>query len=192
MRLLFINYCFFHHIYPKILIDAHPQGISGIMDVSEAIKKRWSVRSYKPTPVPEDDLMRILEAARLSPSARNRQHRKYVVVDPDEAFVEACNGQAWIGKAPVAIAGIVDPSVTKWAVADMSIAFDHMVLQATELGLGTCWIGAFNEQKVKDLLEVPENRDIVAILVVGYPDETESHKEKEALASMWARDSYAW
>lgn len=164
----------------------------GIMDVSEAIKKRWSVRSYMSTPVPDEDLALILEAARLSPSARNRQHRKYVVVRPGEEFVQACNGQSWIGKAPLAIAGIVDPSVTNWAVADMSIAFDHMVLQATELGLGTCWIGAFDEGKVKGLLGVPEGKNVVAILVIGYPDENESHKKKEALESMWAWDRYAW
>ena len=162
------------------------------MDVAEAIKKRWSVRSYKQEPVSDDDLFRILEAARLSPSARNRQHRKYVVVTPDEAFVQACNGQSWIGKAPVAIAGIVDPSLTTWAVADISIAFDHMVLQATELGLGTCWIGAFDEKKVKSLLGVPEGKDVVAILVVGHPDEGESHKEKDPIESIWARDKYAW
>jgi len=162
------------------------------MDVSEAIKQRWSVRSYRTDPVSDEDLQLILEAARLSPSARNKQHRRFVVMEPDDALVQACNGQAWIGKAPVAIAGIVDPSVTAWAVADLSIAFDHMVLQATELGLGTCWIGAFDEKKVKALLGVPEKRDVVAILIVGHPDEKESHKEKAPLDSIWSRDRYSW
>ena len=114
------------------------------------------------------------------------------MVTPDEAFVQACNGQSWIGTAPVAIAGIVDPSLTTWAVADISIAFDHMVLQATELGLGTCWIGAFDEKKVKTLIDVPDGKDVVAILVVGHPDEGESPKEKDPLESIWARDKYAW
>ncbi len=170
-----------------------PRDYGEHMNVSEAIQNRWSVRAYKDAPVAEKDLLLLLEAARLSPSARNRQHRKYVVTHPGPALVDACNGQSWIGTAPIAIVGIVDPSVASpWDVADLSIAFDHMVLQATELGLGTCWIGAFDESKVKDLFAIPEDKKVVAILTVGYPDTAGSHKKKDPLDAIWTWDTYAW
>ncbi len=128
------------------------------MDVLTAISQRSSVRAYKPTDVEEDKLKKILEAARLSPSASNRQEWKFIVVKNKETkkkLAKAAFGQSFIGEAPVIIVacgtetksmmGCGQPTHT----VDVSIACAYMILQAYELGLGTCWIGAFKENTYK-------------------------------------------
>ncbi len=128
------------------------------MDVFTAISQRSSVRAYKETDVKEDDLKKILEAARLSPSASNRQEWKFIVVKNKETkkkLAKAAFGQSFIGEAPVIIVacgtetksmmGCGQPTHT----VDVSIACAYMILQAYELGLGTCWIGAFKENTYK-------------------------------------------
>ncbi|MBN1785888.1 MAG: nitroreductase family protein [Candidatus Methanofastidiosa archaeon] len=164
------------------------------MEVMEAIKKRRSVRRYAKRKVEEDKLLRILEAARLAPSARNIQNRLYIVVENITGdLVEACNSQGWISSSPVIIAGILDPTVNRWADTDMAIAFEHMVLEAVELGLGTCWVGAFDESKVKSLLGVPGNMKVYALLTLGYPEMIPSSMVgKKNLEEIWARERYSW
>jgi nitroreductase len=147
------------------------------MKVFEAIKKRRSVRAYKPEPVSEESLKRILEAGRLAPSAHNAQEWKFIVVRDSkkrEELAEAA-GQSFIGKAPVIIVLVsLDPEhimsggSPAFAV-DLGIAGEHIALQAVEEGLGTCWIGAFSQEKVKEILEIPENYKVVALLPLGYP-----------------------
>jgi nitroreductase len=160
------------------------------MDVFNAISQRSSVRAYKATDVEEDKLKKILEAARLSPSASNRQEWKFVVVRNREIkkrLARAAFGQTFIGEAPVVI--VACGTETKAIMAcgqpaytvDVSIACAFMVLQACELGLGTCWIGAFNEDEVKNILEIPEEVRVVAVTPLGYPAHPLSQKSRKGL-----------
>ncbi len=148
-----------------------------IMDVFEAIKKRRSVRSYLDKPVEEDKLSKIIEAARLAPSASNKQEWRFVVVKDKELrnkLSKAAKGQAFVAEAPIVIAccAKTDNHVMtcgqKCYPIDVAIAIDHMTLAAEGLGLGTCWIGAFYEEEVKKILEIPEDIKVVEMLCLGY------------------------
>ena len=148
------------------------------MTVTEAIQNRYSVRSYLDKPVEEDKLARVLEAARLAPSAGNRQEWRFVVVRDAETrakLMEAANGQAFVGQAPVVIAACAEGEQHVMTCGqlsypiDVAIALEHIALQATEEGLGTCWVGAFKEDEVKKVLGIPEGVRVVEIMPLGYP-----------------------
>jgi nitroreductase len=160
------------------------------MDVVTAISQRSSVRAYKATDVEEDKLKKILEAARLSPSASNRQEWKFIVVRNKEIkkkLARAAFGQIFIGEAPVVIVACGTEAKAIMAcgqpayTVDVSIACAFMVLQAYELGLGTCWIGAFKEDEVKKILEIPEEVRVVAMTPLGYPGQPPSKKVRKSL-----------
>ena len=154
------------------------------MDIYETIKKRCSVRTYRDEPVEEDRLHRILDAGRLSPSARNRQARKFVVVrDPAcrKAIAKAAE-QPWIAQAPVVIAvvGLTDyvmPCGVPADPVDCAIAIDHMVLAAVAEGLGTCWVGHFDQDACRKLLGVPAGATIIQLLTLGYAAAAGGEKE---------------
>lgn len=159
------------------------------MDVYTAIKTRRSVRDYKSDPVPEESLKRILEAARLAPSAANRQQWKFIVVrDPERRrqLSRAAHNQSFVGEASMVIAAVaLDPEhvmsceVPAYAV-DLAIAVDHITLAAVEEGLGTCWIGAFSQEDVKRILNIPPRYKVVALLPLGFPvDEPRAKSRKE-------------
>ena len=169
------------------------------MDVSTAISQRSSVRAYKTTDVEDDKLKKILEAARLSPSASNRQDWKFVVVKSKETkkkLAKAAFGQSFIGEAPVvivacgtdskAVMGCGQPTHT----VDVSIACAFMILQAHELGLGTCWIGAFNEHETKKILNIPENIRVVAVIPLGYSNQSPSQKFRKRLNEILCYEKY--
>ncbi|HHY76605.1 MAG TPA: nitroreductase [Firmicutes bacterium] len=142
------------------------------MDVFEAIANRRSIRAYKNEPVPADALDKILEAARIAPSAGNRQEYKFIVVTDEatrKALVPACNNQTFVGDAGAVIVGCATNPERRYHAVDVAIAIDHMTLAAHALGLGTCWIGAFSEEKVKELLGIPAEVKVVALLPVGIP-----------------------
>jgi len=158
------------------------------MEVFEAIKNRRSVRKYRPDPVPEDKLKKVLEAARLAPSAHNEQEWKFVVVQDEKRRKELSEaaGQSFIAEAPVVIAAVsLNPEhimgcgVPAFAV-DLAIAVDHMTLQAVEEGLGTCWIGAFNQDRVKKILHIPEECKVVALLPLGFPADKAGPKSRKS------------
>lgn len=170
------------------------------MDVFEAIKKRRSVRSYLDKPVEDDKLKKILEAARLAPSASNRQEWRFVVVKDKELrteLVRAAKGQAFVGKAPVVIACCADTDNHLMTCGqlcypiDVAIAIDHMTLRAVELGLDTCWIGAFREEEVKKILEIPKDIKVVELLCLGYSKE-ESGQPKDRLSVKQIAFSEKW
>lgn len=148
------------------------------MDVFEAISKRFSVRNYLDKPVEEEKLEKVLEAGRLAPSGSNRQPWVFIVVRDQarrKALAAAAMGQAFVAQAPVVIAACgTDPDrmmsceVHDYAV-NVSIAVDHMMLQAVEEGLGSCWIGAFNQNEARNVLGVPQDVKIVALFPLGYP-----------------------
>ncbi|MCD6529852.1 nitroreductase family protein [Candidatus Bathyarchaeota archaeon] len=150
------------------------------MEFYEVIRTRRSVRSYSPKPIPEDKLRRVLDAARVAPSGANRQPWKFIVVrneDLKRKVAEACNHQMFISKAPVVIVACGrDIGYNRGGymgslsmVMDVTIAMTHLVLAARAEGLGTCWIGAFNNEELKKILEIPPEYNVVAITPLGYP-----------------------
>jgi nitroreductase len=163
------------------------------MDVYDAIRERRSIRTYTETMVDEEKLVKLLEAARRAPSAKNLQNWKFIVITEKkikEALVPACWEQRFIARAPVVIAGVANPTV-KWYNLDMGIAFEHIALEAVELGLGTCWIGAFDEQKVSRILAVPKNLETVILMTVGYPKQIPNPTPRKGLADIVSYESYS-
>jgi nitroreductase len=162
------------------------------MSVFETIRDRRSIRTYKGERIPKDKLDKLLETARLAPSAANRQVWKFIVVEDEQIknqLVTACNNQAFVGTASQVIAGIGDPA-QKWHQVDLAIALEHLVLEAVELGLGTCWIGAFNEDEVKKILKIPQDKKVVALLTVGVPAESPAARPRKALEEIVAYNEY--
>jgi len=150
------------------------------MDVYEAISVRKSVRAFKAKDVPEDVMTRLLEAARRAPSANNLQEWRFVVVrNPDtrQKISQAACGQSFIATAPVVLAccaetndHIMTCNQRSYPI-DVAIAVDHITLCASAEGLGTCWIGAFYEDQVKDILSIPPHIRVVTLLPIGYPQD---------------------
>lgn len=168
------------------------------MDVLTAIKGRRSIRKYKDKPVEEEKLLKVLEAARLSPSARNRQDWKFIVVKDSETrrkLTEAI-GQPFVGEAPIIIVscGIEPEGVMKGGqpryTVDLSIATAYMILEAYEQGLGTCWLGSYDEEKVKGVLGIPDSVRVVAITPLGYPDEEPAPRPRKELDEIVSYDKF--
>jgi len=168
------------------------------MDVMKAIRSRRSIRAYDTRGVEEEKLLRILESATLSPSAGNRQERRFVIVKDAKTrkrLCEAARNQSFVAEAPVVIAACSVESEYVMSCGqlaypiDTAIAVDHMTLQAVEEGLGTCWIGAFDEKKVKEILHIPENVRVVALLPLGYPADISGQSARKSLAEivMWEK-----
>jgi nitroreductase len=160
------------------------------MDVMDAIKQRESVRSYKNTPVEDNKIQLLLEAARLAPSASNRQEWRFVVVKDKKTrqkLMEAASNQDFVAEAPVVIAACAETNNHIMMCGqlcypiDVAIAIDHITLKAVEEGLGTCWIGAFNEIAVKAILQIPEEIGVVSLLTLGYPQKLSSKKTRKKL-----------
>lgn len=169
------------------------------MNTHEVIKKRRSVRAYTSEEVPEEKLQRILEAARMAPSASNRQQYKFVVVrEPEKRkqLAEAAAGQSFVGEAPVVLVAvslnperIMSCQVPAYAV-DLAIAIDHITLAAVEEGLGTCWIGAFSQQEVKEILDIPVSYKVVALLPLGFPADSPGSKVRKSLEELVCYETF--
>ena len=147
------------------------------MKIFEAIEKRYSCRAYKDKPIEPEKLGRVLESARLAPSAKNLQDWRFVVVTEPEKrakVAEAACDQKFLAKAGAIIVGCSNSDETMrggQAVApiDVAIAMEHIALQAVEEGLATCWIGAFYADKVRSIVGIPENIQIIELMGIGYP-----------------------
>lgn len=161
------------------------------MDVIEAIKTRRSVRSFTDESVPKKMIDEILEAGRAAPSAGNRQARDFFVVTKDETkqkIVEAALGQSFIAQAPYVIVvcanqeRIANPYASRgielYCIQDASASVQNMLLALHSKGLATCWIGAFDEKAVSQVLELPEHLRPVAILPIGHPAEEGNPRPK--------------
>ena len=155
-------------------------GDGGRMDFYKVIRTRRSIRSYKPDPLPEESLNRVLEAVRIAPSGSNRQPWKFITVEDEELkerLAAACGNQGFIAEAPVVVVAcgydihynrggyMGDMSM----IMDVSIAFTHLILAARAEGLGTCWIGSFDNDEIKRMLDIPEDFNVVAVTPLGYP-----------------------
>ncbi|NLV91906.1 MAG: nitroreductase [Firmicutes bacterium] len=157
------------------------------MSFLELTKKRYAVRSYKDKPVEREKLLQILEAARNAPSAANRQPWHFIVVTEEELRNRL--GEAyprdWFRKAPVVIVACGDHSVS-WkredgkdhCDVDLGIAVEHIALAASDLGLGTCWVCAFDAKRCHEILELPDNLEVIALLPLGYPAEERVPEKK--------------
>lgn len=164
------------------------------MEVYEAIRIRKSVRSYDATPVPDEVLMRVLEAGRAAPSANNGQPWHFIVVKSQEKreVLSRRMFARFLLESPIVIVSCGDKGA-RFNVVDVSIAMQQMVLAAISEGLGTCWIGDFDEKVIRELLMVPEKFGIVCLLALGYPREnlglttkllgTRSRKRIESIVS---------
>lgn len=148
------------------------------MEVMESIEKRRSIRSYQDKEVEAEKIEKILEAGRLAPSASNRQEWRYIVVKEKKTrqlLAEAAANQSFVAEAPVIIVCCAETDEhvmgcgQKCYPIDLAISIEQMVLEAVELGLGSCWIGAFSETRVKEILGIPPEIRVVNLLPVGYP-----------------------
>ena len=163
------------------------------MEVFEAIKNRRSIRKYKSGQIPRDTMDKLIEAGRLAPTAANKQRFKLVIVsdtDIKEKLAIACNGQKFVETASNVIVGTVDQE-WKWNQVDLAIVFEHIVLEACELGLGACWIGAFNEEEVKKILDIPRNIRVIALLTIGYADEYPETRPRKSTKEVISYNKYS-
>ena len=157
------------------------------MEVFEAIKGRRSVRKYKKDSVPEELILKILDAGRWAPSASNVQPWSFIVlkdVEVKRRVAEVTTYGRFLADAPLGIVVVIDPAVSyrSGGVEDGAIATQNMLLAAHALGLGTCWIGSYNstyEESVKEILEIPKNRRVLSIISIGYPAESPTKTRKE-------------
>ena len=148
------------------------------MNIYDILKQRRSIRSYKPDPVEEEKLTRILEAARLAPSAANRQPICFVVIKDEKTKKQLKNayGEKWFYTSPVIICACSIPEKAwkrgdgkNYADIDATIAMDHLILATTEEGLATCWVAAFKVPIIKSILSLPLGMEPVALTPLGYP-----------------------
>jgi nitroreductase len=150
------------------------------MDVYEAIRTRRSVRNYSSKAISDDVLRRLKIALRSAPSACNNQPWKFIFVTDSalrKAVSDDSNKQKWMAESPVIVVGcgLTDQAYPRMGGygnsvdVDLAIAIDHLTLAAAAEGLGTCWIGAFNEERIKEILKIPKDVKVVAMTPLGYP-----------------------
>ena len=162
------------------------------MEVKEAIATRLSIRQYAKTSIPPDHMETLLTALRLAPSASNRQNWEFVFVgDPDlrQRIVPACFHQAFVAECTYFIAAVAD-ATQKWHQVDITIALTNFTLQATELGYGTCWIGAFDEARLKELLKIPQEKRVVVCMAFGLPKGMPLPKARKPIEEFVYLNSY--
>ncbi|MBU9889147.1 MAG: nitroreductase family protein [Candidatus Omnitrophica bacterium] len=180
------------------------------MALLDLIEQRRSVRRFSPRPVPGEEMRLCLEAARLAPSACNSQPWHFIVIDEPELrarvagriFSGAYAMNAFAKEAPVLVAVVTEKMKflaafgsqvrdTRYALVDIGIACEHFVLQAQERGIGTCWIGWFDEKALKKVLKIPQNKRIDIVIACGYPQESKTvPKARKPLEAVSSRNGY--
>ena len=165
------------------------------MTFAELIRARYAVRAYRPDPVPDELLAQVLEAGRLAPTASNRQPIGIIVVHTAgrEAELGRIYGREWFVQAPLVL-GVCTVPEEAWARAasdgrsyadvDAAIVMDHMVLAATELGLGTCWVAAFDPVGAREVLALPNGVEPVLFTPLGFPADQPTAKRRRPLAAL--------
>ena len=166
--------------------------------ILEVICKRYSCRTYEDKPIEQQKLDTILEAARQAPSAKNLQDWRFVVVRDKEKrsrIAATTNRPQVFAKAGVMI---VACSTSDYVMTcgqavgpiDVAIALEHISLAATELGLGTCWIGSFETQKVREILNIPEDVAIIELMAVGCPADGGRQSGREPIENIACYDQW--
>jgi nitroreductase len=160
----------------------------------DVVLSRRSIRRYQQKEIPGEILDKILEAGRQAPSAMNRQPWHFIVVSDKDIKQELSKRlfTKHIRESPVTIVGCAKTGFLdrKWSVIGTSIALQNMVIAAWALGIGSCWIGGFQEDKVKQLLEIPDKVKVVALVTFGYPAETPRAKRKKPLEKVVSSNKY--
>jgi nitroreductase len=165
------------------------------MSLLDAIMTRRSIRKYKPETVPQQTLERILEAARYAPSADNEQPWHFIIVD-DAKIKDRLSKRRWSGFIAdsaftvVGCAYIGNAHSRKWSTIDTTIALQNMVIAASSLGIGSCWVGDFQEAEVKKMLEVPKDWKIVSLISFGYPNETPNATPRKPLREITSHNRF--
>ena len=165
------------------------------MSIVDSILSRRSVRKYENKEIPQEIVNQILEAGRQAPSAVNNQPIRFVIVKDGEIaknFSDALFNR-FIKDAPMVIVGCADVKsllTGKWAIIDTTIALQSMVIAAWSLGVGSCWIGAFDEEKIKQMLKIPDKWKVVALVTFGYPAEEPKPKKKKAVEELFGFNSF--
>ena len=186
-------------LVPEIILRSLPRRQLGEnVEVFEAIRSRRSIRKYRKDPVPEDLVLKILDAGRWAPSASNLQPWSFIVLRDEEVkrkVAEATSYGKFLVDAPLGIAVVIDPRVShrSGGVEDGAIATQNMLLAAHALGLGTCWIGSYNsgyEEKVKGILNIPKKHRLLSIISIGFPAESPTKTRKELREIMFT-DKYS-
>ncbi len=172
------------------------------MDMLEIIKKRRSIRAFLRKRVEEEKIFKIIEAARFAPSSGNIQNWKFVIVKDDKKrllLCEAALNQFWMFDAPVIIVVVSDDKVVTdkypirgkmYALANCSMAALNMCLEATSLGLGSCIVAAFDEEKIKSILKIPRNLRVYYLIPIGYPKEIPPSPIRKPIKSLIYIDEY--
>jgi len=161
------------------------------MEYSQLISARYSVRAYRPDPVEDEKLQTVLEAGRLAPTAANRQPFRIIVMHTAgrEEEIGKIYGRPWFVQAPLVL-GVCVISSMAWVresdrfnarMIDAAIVTDHMILAAANLGLGTCWVAAFNPQAARSVMQLPEEAEPVIFTPLGYPDDQPGEKVRKPL-----------
>lgn len=184
-----LNDSFRHILISRVQLS----DLGGItLQVREAIENRRSIRKYVRKEIPEETLNDLLDAARLAPSGMNKQPWEIVVITDQkkkEELVPVCNNQRFIADCSAFLIGIDDPK-EKWMKVDLAIALDHLSLAATEKGLGTCWIGAFDRDKLADFIGLPPDKMVTVCMTLGYPDHSPNAPSKDKLEELFQWNSY--
>lgn len=167
------------------------------MDIFEVFRERRSIRKYTDQPVAEETICQILDAARLAPSWKNMQCWRFLVLRGEsdrarlsEAVPNDNPGRKAITAAPVVILVCADPQESDvengipYFVADCAIAFEHMCLAASALGLGTCWMGWYDEEKIKQLFDIPAKYRVVGFTPLGYPNQQPKPRPRKELSEI--------
>ncbi len=163
------------------------------MEFYDLIRRRYSVRAYKSDEVEEEKLQRMLEAAQLAPTAANRQSFQLLVVHTRgrEEELQQIYPKSWFFQAPIVICAYGLPK-NNWVRmdgknyndVDVAIVMDHLILAAANEGLGTCWIGAFNPEKAKEIFQLPADVEPIALTPLGYPDDSPEEKRRKPLNAL--------
>jgi len=167
--------------------------------IIDSIKNRYSVRKFQDRPIEKEKVEALLKAAQLAPSARNVQPWHFVVIDDPAKrakLTEICKGQKFVAEAPLSIA--VCATNTDYVMTcgqpaytvDASIAAEHINLQAVEMGLGTCWLGAFYHDQLAELINLPEDYKIVTLLPIGYPAVEKGNRNLKPLQEIVSYNSF--
>lgn len=167
-------------------------------DFLELARTRRSIRRYRPDSVPEELLLRVLEAARWAPSAVNGQPWHFIVLTDPDSRRRLADRARWLGivgwrhvaTAPVVVVIVGDPRGSRWYVTDCSLAGANLMLAAHASGLGTCWVGGFEQAPVRDALGVPPDREIIGIITLGYPDEEPQPPPRLPLERVMSREVF--
>ena len=165
------------------------------MALIDEILNRRSIRRYEDKDIAEDVMKQILEAGRQAPSAANRQPIHFIIVKDHEISKKFSNMpfNGFVKAAPVVVVGCADVKsmlTGKWAIVDATIAMQNMAVAAWVLGVGSCWIGAFDEKKVKESLKIPGKWKVVALLTLGYPAEKPKLRKKKSFDELFSFDTF--